>query len=279
MKTRFAAHILAITVLIAACSAPTPTPSAPPDPTPVATSSSVVLAIDSLPNARFDPPTTLVVCDFDPIQADSDAGETTISCTDGALLAMRALAGAQITDIDRLYLQRRPCGAGPCSRNVLDTALVTAWFGPESATVALDSRSQQVVVATDVPPTEWPSAGSSEAPSAPPIVMADAPEPLLSRDPLPSCGAVDIAVAPAGVPEACFFGAVLRGSTAELLEKVYSTEGDPITLLYRYEGTGAIIRYRTDEAGGWDVEAGGLILDPGGTSFSFDVWPETITRI
>lgn len=69
----------------------------------------------------------------------------------------------------------------------------------------------------------------------------------------------------------CFQAAVLAGRPAELLDRVYGTEGGEITLLYRFDGRGAILRYSQD-SGEWLRQAGSMNLGVTPDMWSFDPW-------
>ena len=250
---------------------PTRGPTATADPDPALSAS---LAVASLAKASFDPTSHLVICDPYPNQISEDAGEASVMCGDGALLALRAITHVGGTDVQRLYLRRAPCDAGPCPDDALHTARVSAWLHQGRAWVAVDSRLDRVTVTAADGGVAWPTIKSPDPASGEPISIADAPADLARREPVPSCGAVDIAEETVEVAERCFLAAVLRGEKVELLERLYSVEGDPVTVLYRFEGRGAVIRSASGESGVWQRYAGGLILDPDG-GFSFDPWPDT----
>ena len=147
--------------------------------------------------------------------------------------------------------------------------------------VALDSRLDQVTVTTEDPSASWPSASSTERPSAEALTVADAPREISRRKAFPSCGVDDIARGERDDPDRCFLDAVLTGGRAEFLEFAYGTEGGRFQFFYRYDGGGAPQRYRTDDAGSWVREDGALILNPEccRSSWSFEPWSGTETRL
>ena len=56
-----------------------------------------------------------------------------------------------------------------------------------------------------------------------------------------------------------------------MLEHVYGTEGQAVTWLYRFDGHGAVLRYDYAE-GGWDRQAGSMILGILPMTWDFDPW-------
>jgi len=239
------------------------------------------VSIDTLPRREFDRRSPLVICDPYPTQSDSDAGDSTLVCSEGSNLAWRAVLSLTEGPVDRLYLRRPMCTTYPCTREQLDTAIVDTWWAGGSMSVALDSRLDHVTITTDDPSASWPSASSTERPPAKALIVADAPREIARREVLPSCGVDDIALAEHGDPDRCFLDAVLTGGRAEFLEFAYGTEGGRFQFLYRYDGDGAPQRYRTDDAGSWVQENGALILNPDccRSSWSFEPWWGTDTRL
>jgi hypothetical protein len=232
-----------------------------------------LIEVDSLPRLEFDPSWPLTICDPDPAQADSDADDTTLPCIDAIPIAFAAIADVIDGSVTRLYLRRPPCPKSPCTREALDTALVTGWFDGGSITVAIDSRLDHVRVTRDGPDAAWPRPPPADPPASKPIGVPGAPREVRNREPFPSCGMADLAEISTGAPDACFLKAMIEGRPAEFLEFVYGTEGGRITWFYRYSGTGPVVRYR-DHSGTWSKESGQIIVNPPGgrSSWSFDPW-------
>lgn len=249
-----------------------PTPTVPMTPSPTTPEA---LDIDTLPVVSPDPSTLTVVCDPEAAQEDVDFGEATIYCIDSVRLVVRALATVTTAPIERLYFQRPTCAAAPCTDDELSTATVTGWTSDGSLTVALDSRLTTVGIPTTDPSIVWPEAGSSVVPAVSRPDLEGAPAEVVDRTPFPYCGEAEV-----GLPEeieACFRDAVLSGRSAEMIDRVYGTEGGAITWLYRFDGHGAIVRY-SQEGGAWQRQAGSMILGILPMTWSFDPWSETTTQ-
>ncbi len=256
---------------------PTPAPVQPsPSPSP---STAATLDIASLPEAALDPSTMTVLCDPTPGQTNMDAGESLIGCTDGPVLALRAIRTGTPVPVTRLYLRRATCPTGPCTPDQLDTAVILGWTSDGWLSVALDGRLATVTVPRPVSVAEaaWPDPG---VPAVAPVqrpVIPGAPKEVATRTPYPFCGREDLAGVPDPAAALCFVDAVLAGRPAEYTEQVYDTEGGPILWLYRFSGQGAPVRYE-EEAGAWSRNAGSLILSPPPpppVGVEFEQWPET----
>jgi len=296
---RSLAACVVVAVLLASCGtaivspsvSPTATPVVPsPTPAQVKPSSSpspspaAPLDIASLPEASLDPSTITVLCDPTPGQTNMDAGESMFGCTDGLLLALRAIRTVATGPVTRLYLRRAACPSGPCTPDKLDTAVVLGWTTAGWVSVALDSRLTTVTAPQPVP---VPAAAWPELPGPPPIsaiqrpVIPGAPREVATRTPYPFCGRDDTAVALNPAAARCFIDSVVTGRPAEFIEQVYDTEGGADLQLYRFSGQGAPVRYE-GEAGLWYRQAGGLILSPPPPTpvgVGFEPWPETYTVV
>lgn len=274
------------TLVIAACGDDRPSDSSPslrstPRPTVAASpngespSAVEALEIDTLPSASLDPATETAVCDNELRWLDEKAGDVTISCFDGLVLGLQALKTTLSAPIERLYFQRPPCKTAPCTEDQLSTATVTGWTGPDAFSVALDSRLETVGMPTPDPDAIWPLAGSSPIPAVDRPVLKGAPAEIALRTAYPYCGRAEI-----GQPESvmgCFRDAVLAGRRAELLERVFGTEGGEITRLYRFDGRGALLIYQYSD-GGWFRQAGSMILGFTPGAFDFEPWWGTEVR-
>ena len=260
----------------ASCGGPNPSATAVVSTASPLAPAALVLEVAALPRVSLDPAANTAVCDPEPASANLDAGETTIFCRDSLELAVRALTAAGFAPIQRLYLHRPVCAATPCSANELNAAIVVGWTASGPSSVAIDARSSLVRVTTPDPSIAWPATGTSTAPAVDRPEIAGAPAEIAQRTPYPFCGHADMGQ-PASV-EGCFRDAVLAGRPAELLERVFSTEGDPVDWLDRFDGLGAVVRYAS-ESGGWTRQAGSMIVYADPNAWSFDPWPETTTVI
>ena len=243
-----------------------PTAAASASPSPIPSSS---LVIDALPTVPPDPATLTTVCDPEAAQVSLDAGEATIFCVDGVQVGLRAISSVTTAPIERLYFHRPTCVAIPCTPDELGTATVVGWTASEAFSVGLDSRLDTVATPVQGAAAPWPVAGSSAAPAAKRLDLGGAPKEVADRTPYPFCGEAEIGE-PASVT-VCFRDAVLSGRSAEMIEHVFSTEGDPVTWLFRFGGHGAVTRYMA-EKGHWQRQAGSMILGVTSTSWDFDPW-------
>jgi hypothetical protein len=298
------ARTIALVFMVSACgSTAMPTPSGSPStgasairtaaaarPTLVVATSSPVgatsspvssLAIDDLPGVELADVDATAVCDPDPNQASLDAGESTIPCSDGLELALRAVGAVTQDPATRVYLRRPQCAAVPCSEDELSTAEVTVWTATEAFSVRLDSHLETVPLPSVTKVAAWPLAGNGPAPevSRPPI--KGAPAELAHRDAYPFCGRAEIGSPPEVL--GCFRDAVLTGRKAEMIERVFGTEGGEMLWIYRYDGDGRLARYYHDQTvgldgrptGTWGRSDGAMILGITPLAWDFDPWSST----
>ena len=250
--------------------AATPSPVAP-TPTPVPP-----LAIDELPRVELADVDATAVCDPEPSQANLDAGESTIYCSDGLALAVAVVRTVTQDPVIRLYLHRPTCASVPCSEDDLSTAEVTIWTGSLVLSVQLDSRlesvPQPVVSSNDV----WPAPGSEPEPPVSRPSIQGAPRAVADRDPYPFCGRAEMYEPPDVL--GCFRDAVLTGRKAEMINRVYGTEGGEILWIYRYDGVGRLLRYQQDGSN-WGTHEGAMILGITPQTWDFDPWWGTDRRL
>lgn len=272
--------IAAIAVLAVGCdqasetlppSAPAATPASVPASSPQP-SAAPVLEIDGLPTTRVDHRVTTAVCDPGPDSPYADPSVPEIGCGDGLRLAMRAIRTVTQDDVIRLYVRQPGCATTACTDDELAQSTVTGWTRDAAWTVALDSRLDTIGAPVADPSASWPAVGASAAPSVKRPAMANAPAEVQGRDALPFCGRTEMGQ-PASV-QTCFRDAVLAGRPAEIIEKVYSTEGDPATWLTRYLGSGAVVRYSRYH-GQWVLRRGALDLGYAPEGWSFDPLTES----
>jgi hypothetical protein len=177
--------------------------------------------------------------------------------------------------IERLYLQRPPCQATPCTEDQLSTVTVTGWTTTDSFKVALDSRLTTIEMPTPDTGATWPAARSSIALAIERPVLEGAPAEIAGRTPYPYCGEAELSQ-----PETvtgCFRDAVLSGRPAEFIDRLVATEGGEVIRLYRFDGRGALLIYQHSD-GRWFGQAGSMILGFTPGAFDFDPWWETEFR-
>jgi hypothetical protein len=243
--------------LVASPIASSPPVSPSPEPSPSPLTYAELLET----GAPLDPAIVTAVCDPAPSQTNFEAGESTVFCTDGLDLGLRAIQTIAGGPIERLYLRRMPCPTNPCSADTLDTAVVTGWSSDGPVSVTIDSRLSTVTAPVADPSATWPPPGPVRVMPVKRPPIAGAPSEVSTRTPYPLCGIADmLGDANPGAFE-CFESAVLDERAAELLFHVFSTEGEPITWLYRYSGHGAVLRYESS-SDSWLRQAGALVLGP-----------------
>ena len=265
---------------------PSPTGAAPTPTAPAATQTPVVatpsahpsLAIGDLPAVELASVDATAVCDPDPSQANLKAGDSTILCSDGLELTLRAVGTVTRDPVTRLYLHRPTCPTVPCSEDELSMADVTVWTATEAFSVRLDSRLNTVPMPSVTKNAVWPAAGNEPSPAASRPSIEGAPDELASRAPYPFCGRAEIGDPPEVL--GCFRDAVLAGREAEMIERVFGTEGGEMLWVYRYDGSGRLVRYAHDQTVGgdgrsadtWGRSDGAIILGITPLAWDFDPW-------
>ncbi len=260
--------------LASACSVPpaTTTPSGSPNDRPSARPTAPVaqpIAIEDLPVIDPDPAVVTAVCDPEPIQVHPDAGDSTVFCNDAVVLGFRAASTVAIGSITRIYLQRPTCAASPCSYQDLNTATVLVWDTAGVVAVRVDSRLDAVTRPERITIAAWPSPVTNPNPETRREDVGPAPGPVAARTAYPFCGRATY-----DTPEevhACFRDSVLLGRRVEVIQLTFGTEGREVIDIVRYDGAGALTRYRNAD-GDWVVQRGGLILPAPGGSWAVDPW-------
>ncbi len=243
-----------------------PQTTAPPE-SPGATEFALDDLVARLPTTELVPGTT-AVCDIDPGDIDLSVPESSVICEDSLLVGTRV--ALIMTDVlpERLYLSRPGC-PGPCSEDDLSTGIVHVWAGSRHFDVGIDTRQTFVVVTVSEATDHWPASSGSPVPAVDRPRLPFAPPSMAHRQSLPFCGGAH------GVPDAvalaCFRDAVLDGRPAEIIDSPVTGEA---IWVYRFAGTGAVLRYRGD-SGRWHVGAGALILGSDPSAWDFDPWAET----
>lgn len=260
MQRSIAVSLVALIAFVVGC-APTPTPSVvptgmgpesaspslatPASPSVGATAvGGTVIDPATLPEATLDPAQTTVVCDEAP---PDDA----VPCADAAELAARVSAGRSNTPA-RIWYER-------------PADVIHADASTESLAITLNEADGTISVAPTAP--AWPDAPAFIAPAAALAPLPGAPASIAERQALPYCGT---ATAGDVAPLTCFLSAVLTGTPAEAVLLVPDTGA---TWLYRFAGSGAVIKTRHD-SGPWMQGAGSVVLDSSPGGWSFDPWPE-----
>lgn len=247
--------------------APSPTPSASPGP-----GSSPSLTIDDLPRVDLATVDATGVCDPMPSQANPDAGDSAIGCSDGLRLALRDLRTVTHDPVIRLYLRRPACAQIPCSGDELNTAQVILWTATQAFSIPLDARLQTVAPPSLVADPAWPAADDRPAPGVRRPTIRGAPRAVTRRVPYPFCGRIEIGDPPQVL--GCFRDAVLTGRRAELVQRLYGTEGGEVLRIFRYEGSG---RVTCDQrvATVWRRIEGAMVLGITPLAWDLDPWTET----
>lgn len=255
------------------CNVPPPAPTATAPGGDVSSASPAAsaggrIAIEDLPVVDPDPASLTAICDPDPSLLHPEADGTAIACYDAMMLGLRAASTVTVGPITRIYVRRQACAAGPCSTEELSTATVVA--AAESGTVAvevnglLDSVSRPRAAAP-----AWPQPATLPAPSVEREDVGLAPAEVSNRTPYPYCGRTTY-----DLPQdviTCFRDSVLLGSHVEAIQVTFGTEGGEVLDIVRFDGAGALTRYRQAE-GAWFRQRGGLILGIPGASWTFVPW-------
>lgn len=265
----------------------TPAPSAatasPTTPATPAVTPAPALSLNDLDHNRVELAgvNATALCDPEAGQFDPDAGETTIACSDALTWALTAVATATSDVALRVYVQRPDCEAVPCSADPLSTATVTVWTASGAYEVGLDSRIDTVTGPTPVDGVSaWPVSGSATSPAVDRPTIKGSPPAVAKRDPYPYCGQAEMGE-PSEV-DACFRAAVLDGRPAEMIDKLYGTEGGAILRIYRFDGSGRIKMFQHDgNANGdgstndvWRIVEGSMILGITTSAWDFDPWAD-----
>ena len=241
---------------------PTPaashTPSASPESPAIASPSPDAVKVKLV---RVDPAIVLQVCEtYEIPDPDNppDEGIHALPCED-AIGAALAWLGDEAATVGRADV-RYSCFDGSCPARDPDRAYVTV--------VSEASTTQEVTVARTGDGL-WIEGVASrpalEAPAfTPPRVrrpdIAGAPSTVAHRTPLPLCGEE---TAPMGGPydeaaRTCFLDGVLAGSPVELITHSRGTEGQPGTVVYRFEGRGIVTYTTVDDH--WESLVSGIRL-------------------
>ena len=254
--------------------------------TPTQTSTpSQRLAIGGLRRAELAEIDATAVCDPVPSQANIDAGESTVVCTDAIALAVAVIRTVTRDPVVRVYLRRPPCVAIPCSADQLDTAEVIAWTSTQTLSIQLDSRLDTVPLPSVANDAVWPAPGGEPEPAVRREAIKGAPHVVADREPYPYCGRAETHN-PASVL-GCFRDAVLAGRRAEMIDRLYGTEGGELLVIYRYDGHGRLIAYEHDQTVGgdgqvsnaWRRAEGAMNLGITPLGWDFEPWWGTDSRL
>ena len=227
------------------------------------------LAIDTLPKVNLDPAQLTAVCDPDPSQGNMNAGESKVTCFDGLVLGLRALQTRTDKPFQRVYLRRPPCTATPCTSDELNMAQVTGWTVEGAMSVELDARFMSVTGPVPDPGATWPEAGAFGPVPVKREAIKGAPKEVAARRPYPFCGRAEVGRPPEIL--ACFRAAVLAARPAEMIERVFGTEGGEILWLFRYSGRGALARYEQDGTH-WVRQVGTMNLGITPAAWAIEQW-------
>jgi hypothetical protein len=223
---------------------PSPSPATPTPPDGSATPIPDLTSAGPVPLARV-----LLICG----SWGENPPDTVIACRDGASIALAALGPDRVAGVERLdvaYGSSCPA-AGACADRRPDVVDVTARLhGPSEALVIRVARDPTGELrAWPATPITPPEPAFHPPPVAAPALDA-APPAIRDRKPLPFCGDED---ATGDVFDAaarrCFLDGVRGGSPVELVSRSASTEGDPVVTLYRWTGTGSVVKSVRNGAG------------------------------
>lgn len=216
------ALLIAFAALLAACGSPATSPSGPSPATPTA------------------PPFPTRIC---------EGGEAPISCTEAigkVLLAM----GPDAASVQAAWF--RP--GAPCPPNARCMApppgnayVVVRLDGAQIRFVPLRVEGDETVVGVPDRPTFdlWPPSGEAIPPVGEPDLGPEAPLEVAGGGAMPLCGEEQVGVTEGRVARRCFFGAVLDGRPAEFVSRSVDDRGDPFVELYRFDGRGPVLVYRS----------------------------------
>ncbi len=254
----------AAVVIPSTLATPTPEPTATDQPT---------LEKGDLRRVTFDPTTLTIVCPPEPDLLQRDPPRPAIVCgtsgEDALVLGLAAIQTVAKGTIDRLYLQWPTCPATGCTHEDVQTATVVGWAGGDAYSTVIDVRHSTVPVPMPESSIEWPTFGSSEPPMVARPTIKNAPTEVAERTPYPFCGRAELGDPPSVI--ACFRDAVLAGRPAEMIQRVYGTEGGVLLQVFRFSGRGAIVRYLRGE-GHWSRQFGTLSLSSDATGWSMSPW-------
>ena len=268
--------MLLVTIAVAAwgCIAEDTLPTGAPSSSPATTIPSASRALPSEGTPADSPGSPSPIPDLVPIEVRIDAvtviceswgGElppSTIDCGDAVALGLAALGGERAASVRRLEFRFGAlCGEAPCAERRPDLGWVLA------RSASFDSLVVRLDLDADGGLRAWPPIDGPVLPDPafrPPAVAAPdlgkaAPKELRDREPLPFCGDESMTDPDAFDTPArrCFLDGVLSGTPVELLSREWSTEGQPVTKVYRFLGRGAVLQYVQAE-GRWTVLACGI---------------------
>lgn len=233
--------------------APTPSPTIEPsaEPSSAPTSAAAeVVSVKELPKATLDPAVTTAICDG--ARPDVQQADPPLSCAKELGYVASYLASKGQVPV-RIWLERKTCARKECTRAELATGTAWAASATTAYEIAVDSRSW-LISAIETADPQWPASAPYATSAIPAPAFGGAPAEISGRSPVPYCGR---SVMEAGSDvDACFRGSVLNGKPAEV---VVTTAQDGRTWLYRFTGTGAVMRYWQD-SDTWYRGAGSMIL-------------------
>jgi len=290
-----------LATVFAACTGPVPSPVASATASPVPTPTATPTSAKPTPSASPEPTATVTPIPSDwPLLADPDAltriceaspdGEfdDTIRCGGAIEEALRAL-GAKARAVLRADFAYGPvCPPGVLCPVTPDAGhVVFSWPARPLPVVrvALDEYGAIVAYPPEPLPFEPPPPPVVTSPPAarpdvgempPPEVAHRAPYPYCGQDGGGLIGPVD------EVGRRCFLDSVLTGRAAEFVVRLVTVEGDPVTEVWRFAGSGPIVVYvdQTQDSfstGGWLRLACSLVRDA--APWTFERGDCTVTRL
>jgi hypothetical protein len=191
----------------------------------------------------------------------SEPPPSTIDCGDAVSLGLAAIGAEGAASVRRLDFRfAAPCGAATCAGRRPDAGWVLA------RSESFDTLVVPVAIDLDGVLRAWPPIDGPVQPDPPfrpparlaPDLGPSGPAELRDRVALPFCGEETMRDPDAfdRAARTCFLDGVLAGSPVELVSRAWSTEGHPITTVYRYPGRGAVLRYLGTDR--WVVSACGV---------------------
>jgi hypothetical protein len=225
---------------------PSPASSSTAPPTAFATPLPDLTSAGPVPLARV-----LLICEL----WGENPPDSVIGCRDGASLALAALGPDRAARAERLgvaYGSSCPA-AGACADRRPDVLDVTARLGvrPKALRVRIVRGPTGELLAWPATPVAPPPEPAFDPPPVAAPALDGAPPAVRDREPLPFCGDED---ATGDVFDAaarrCFLDGIRAGSPVELLSRSASTEGDAVETVYRWPGTGSVVK-SVRNAAGW----------------------------
>jgi hypothetical protein len=264
--------LCAAAALLVACgvpgSTPRPTSGESPDPTASIPAASTT-PLPSVGEVIVHVEVLTQICDT---WGDSAPPEL-IACSEGIGLALGGIGPAASTVTKVTFRYGQPCGP---TEACPDRAPNRAWVyaisnvaGPLIVSLARGDDGGLLVWPPEPGPPPPPPPSFDPPPVGRPDVGGAAPAEVRNREPLPLCGEEqaepDVYDTDA---RRCFLDGVLADVRVELVSREFGVEGQAVLTIYRFAGSGGIVRYA--EAGNWSRYVCGITPLPTIAVFGID---------